>query len=377
MQAQSRRRTARKAKVTLSPEEKMKQEKIASMTAATQRIVFVDSIVTDKSDFLKVINLPEEAGSIDSYNDFFATDEQGNSFVYVNQMRNKCYFSFEREDSIMSLYTSDLIDNEWSNTSPLAGLEEIGSDGNLNYPYMMADGTTLYFAAKGSESIGGYDIFVTRFNSESGKFLKPENIGMPFNSTANDYMYAIDEYDNIGWFATDRNQPEGKVCIYTFVPAETREVYDPDAFTEEQIKSFAAISSISDTWGDGTERDKAIARLTEITERQLQSENRKQKRREMAFVVNDQVTYTSLEQFHSVENIDKYRTLMQHIQNKKELDSKLQSARDYYATADKTEQSAIAPEIIQSERQSEELETLIEKLTKELRNSENRFLNKQ
>lgn len=29
---------------------------------------------------------------------------------------------------------------------------------------------------------------------------------MPFNSPANDYMYAEDDINNIGWFVADRNQ---------------------------------------------------------------------------------------------------------------------------------------------------------------------------
>ena len=32
-------------------------------------------------------------------------------------------------------------------------------------------------------------------------YLVPENVGMPFNSPYNDYMYVIDEYNNLGWFA--------------------------------------------------------------------------------------------------------------------------------------------------------------------------------
>ncbi|MFR3186749.1 MAG: hypothetical protein ACLTOV_01045 [Phocaeicola sp.] len=43
-------------------------------------------------------------------------------------------------------------------------------------------------------------------------------MGMPFNSPYNDYMYALDDFNNLGWFATDRFQPEGKVCIYVFAP---------------------------------------------------------------------------------------------------------------------------------------------------------------
>jgi hypothetical protein len=31
-------------------------------------------------------------------------------------------------------------------------------------------------------------------------------------------MYVVDELNNIGYFATDRRQAEGMVCIYTFIP---------------------------------------------------------------------------------------------------------------------------------------------------------------
>ena len=54
----------------------------------------------------------------------------------------------------------------------------------------------------------------------------PENVGMPFNSPYNDYMYVIDEFNDLGWFASDRYQPEDKVCVYVFVPNESKQVYD-------------------------------------------------------------------------------------------------------------------------------------------------------
>ena len=45
----------------------------------------------------------------------------------------------------------------------------------------------------------------------------PENVGMPFNSPYNDYMYVIDEFNDLGWFASDRYQPEGKCAsMYSF-----------------------------------------------------------------------------------------------------------------------------------------------------------------
>lgn len=39
-------------------------------------------------------------------------------------------------------------------------------------------------------------------------------------------MYVIDEFNNLGWFASDRYQPEGKVCVYVFIPASSKQVYN-------------------------------------------------------------------------------------------------------------------------------------------------------
>ena len=91
----------------------------------------------------------------------------------------------------------------------------------------MADGVTLYFAAQGVNSMGGYDIFMSTFDLDKGVFYSPENIGLPFNSTANDYLLAIDDINHLGWLVTDRRQPEDKVCIYTFVPTASRRRHQP------------------------------------------------------------------------------------------------------------------------------------------------------
>lgn len=119
----------------------------------------------------------------------------------------------------MQLYSRIKLINNWSDPEPLNTLNE---QGNVNYPYLMADGVTLYYASDGEGSLGGYDIFVTRYDSESSSYLRPDNIGMPFNSPANDYMYVIDELNNLGWFASDRYQPEDKVCIYVLFQMKRR-----------------------------------------------------------------------------------------------------------------------------------------------------------
>lgn len=76
--------------------------------------------------------------------------------------------------------------------------------------------------------------FVTRYNTNTDTYLVPENVGMPFNSPYNDYMYVIDEYNNLGWFASDRYQPEDKVCIYVFVPNDSKRTYNYEAMEPEK-----------------------------------------------------------------------------------------------------------------------------------------------
>ena len=146
--------------------------KFEEMLEATQQIVFVDSIVVSKQDFLQFYKLTSEAGTIAAYNKFFNSEDQPYSTVYVNQLGNKCWYANSGR-----LYTSDLLGTQWSEPAPLEGL---GRFQRTNYPYMLSDGLTLYFAAISSEGLGGLDIYVSRYDSEQS-FLPavPADEGFP------------------------------------------------------------------------------------------------------------------------------------------------------------------------------------------------------
>lgn len=349
---------------------KQMEEKIAQMVTATQKIVFVDSIVVSKKDFLGKYLLNPEAGKVGSYDDVFSVSDQPNAYVHINELGDKCYYSLEDSLGGFGLYTSDIIDGKMSASKELEGIDTKKKYLEANYPFMMADGITLYFAATGEESIGGYDIFVTRFDSGTGKYLKPENIGMPFNSTANDYMLAIDDYGDIGWFATDRGQKAGNVCIYTFIPSSTRELYESDKYTEKQIRNFAALNSIEATWGDGVERIQALQRLEEIPKR-LASQAVKPA---FSFVVNDDVTYQNYTDFKVQANVAKFKQLQEQQRKLAVLEKAIDNARDYYASASKEKKTAMTDELLKSEHQYEVYEESVVKLEKEIRNSENKAL---
>lgn len=360
--------------VQLSEEELIRQERIEQMTDATQKIMFIDSIVVDKDMFLGKYVISPESGTLCKYNDVFKSAGKPMSYLHINELGNKCYFSDKDETGTMKLYTSDRLGNQWTELAALMIMDSENELEQMNYPYIMADGTTLYFAAQGSGSIGGYDIFETRYDSETGTYLKPENIGMPFNSTANDYMYVIDETTGTGLFATDRNQPEGKVCVYTFIVPETRLVYSAEDYTEEQIKRFADITSIADTWGNGSERNNAISRLQKIRNGYEHKEKLKNR---MSFVINDDITYTDISDFKVSANKEKYRQLNELKALAKTLSDKTEKAREQYAGGDTTVRNRLSNTILKNEKEGEKLEMQIRQLEKDIRNSENILLNQK
>ena len=366
MEAQKKKKRPRKPAVEVPKED----PRITNMREMTQQILIIDSIVADKDQVLAQIHLSEDAGQLMTTQTFTGKAVSGQAFV--NEMGNKAYLSLPDDSLKQQLYTCDLLGGEWSQPEALQGL----NDGLIetSYPYMLADGQTLYFAGQGEESIGGYDIFFTRYDAHSGRFLKPENLGMPFNSEANDYLYVIDEYRQLGYFVTDRRQPEGKVCIYIFVPAESRQTYDAGVYSEQQIRDFAAITRIADTWTDKKAREAAMARLKAV--------NSAQKRvktvapdAQQRLVITDALTYSTASDFKSKEAASLYQQLVQVRQKLSQLESQTEQLRTLYHQAGKAERKSLQTEIVQAESELKALYATEKRLEKQTRQAEIKVIN--
>ena len=278
------------------------------------------------------------------------------------------------DDSLrQQLFTSDKLGEEWSKAQPLQGISEGISE--ASYPFMLADGITFYFAGKGEESIGGYDIFLTRYDSRSGSFLKPENIGMPFNSEANDYMFAIDELNQIGYFVSDRRQPEDQVCVYIFIPSDSRKTYDSSMYTEQQIRDFADITRIADTWGDGQLRKNALMRLEAINAQKPTAEVQQTTDNQQVIIINDHLTYSKASDFRSQKAAMLYKQLISARKQLDMLESELSKSRDYFAKASDSERTSLRKEILSAEKELLQLNRQIKTLEKQTRNEENSVLN--
>lgn len=357
-------RLKRRRQPTTAEEEQLQEvQKMRSMMRATERLTVIDSIVVDKKTFLNRIKLSEESGTLHTCAELFHQTDSDQCTAYVSELGNKTYFAQRDESKKLRLYTSDLVGGEWSQTRKISELE---GDKAQNYPFMMSDGVTLYYAAKGSESIGGYDIFVTRYDMDENKFLYPENLGMPYNSPANDYMLAIDEFNGLGWFASDRNQPEGKVCIYMFIPNDIRKVYDTNIYPPEDLAPLALLTRIADTWGDQGAVKEARQRLQAV----LTAPKEVAKKKDFEFVIDDQNTYTLLTDFQSKEARDRMAAWIKNRQTMQQNQQQLQALRDRYAASNDGQRQALAPQIRQIEAQCEKDLAAMKAEEKAIRNLE-------
>lgn len=332
---------------------------------ATEQVTFIDSLVLPKKEVLEQIKLSQESGRIATCADFFKTAKGADCTLFLNELGNRIVYSEVNEKGHLRLMEKSLIGGEWSQGKLLTGFRE-EEDDNLNFPFMLSDGITMYYAAECEESLGGYDIFMTRYNPDEGQFLAPENVGMPFNSPANDYLMVIDEFMQLGWFVTDRNQPEDKVCLYMFIPTETRRIYNVENIGKEKLASLARITSIKETWTDTESVNKAKERLAEAR----QGVKDETKNRDFTFVVNDSKTCYTLTQFTNPQAQQKAKIWLE---AQKELDVKegeLDALREKYAVMNEAERSKIKSQILLAESDVERLAANKQELEKEIRRLE-------
>ena len=343
-------------------------ERLTQMTMATQRIMFIDSVVIPKKEFLNAYHLSDEAGRIAPYAAFFPK-QRSEALTFMNALNNHCVFAHADPQGEASLFQQDCLAGQWTEAEQVLGVNDELQFRQIDYPFMMPDGVTLYFAAQGEGSIGGYDIFMTTYDAAEGRFLKPENIGMPFNSTANDYLFVIDEYNQLGFFATDRNQPSDTVCVYSFIPAEKYRTYDTTLYTQEQVAAFARISDISMTWDDDQQRREAAIRLSNARRQ------RHAGKPAFSFVINDLLTYHQLSDFKAAGNQERYQELTRLRQDYQQVMGSLEKSRNYYPKATKEERAGLKREILRNEQAQHELYLSIRQQEKAIRQAENTYLN--
>ncbi|MBL7998078.1 MAG: PD40 domain-containing protein [Candidatus Kapabacteria bacterium] len=126
------------------------------------------------------------------------------------------YFASDRSGGSggMDIYMSKRNkDGTWAKATPVSQLNTSGDEAS---PSIAADNSTLYFASNRAGTVGGFDIYTTRL--KNGSFTKPENIGEPINSTADEFYYIALPNSTTAYFASERSGGKGGYDIYKAMP---------------------------------------------------------------------------------------------------------------------------------------------------------------
>ncbi len=205
-----------------------------------------DLIVLDKKDikeddFYKVYDLTDFGGQILVKIDEFQSDYEKKNKIkdifYFPKNAEKIFFTQQNssEGSKDIYYKIRNPNGTWSESISMG--RPVNTKFDEDYPFMHPDGTSLYFASKGHNSLGGYDIFVTRLDAE-GNWTEPKNLDFAINTPADDYLFITDMKGETAYFTSNRETPIGEVSVYRInmerVPLDFAFVYG--SFNSDKTK---------------------------------------------------------------------------------------------------------------------------------------------
>lgn len=131
---------------------------------------------------------------------------------YIPDEADEIYWSATDKDGIRNIFHSEYQDTVWS--VPALLNEHMTSPSDEIYPMLSQDGTKLYFSSAGLYGIGGYDIYVSEWDPSVGEWSVPVNMGFPYSSPYDDFLYAGSEDGKYSVFASNRDCSKDSVSVY-------------------------------------------------------------------------------------------------------------------------------------------------------------------
>lgn len=148
----------------------------------------------------------------------FAESKDRSTWRFVPSMLNKNDVVYE-SSSAPTRKNRDLVtvrknsDDSWSRPENLGSI--VNSSFDEDFAYFNASESVLYFASKGHNSMGGYDVFKSVYNPNSKSWSAPINLGYPINTPYNDFLFVPSDDQTQAMFSSNRATHDDKVVIYT------------------------------------------------------------------------------------------------------------------------------------------------------------------
>jgi len=137
------------------------------------------------------------------------------SDAYITPDGKTLFFSTSHysENGDLDLYMIQQNNNgNWGTPKSLG--KTINTPFDDDSPYLGSEGT-LYFASRGHNSMGGYDIFSAKYDSVARRWARPVNLGSPINTPDDDTYYRLAPDGSYAYLSSYRIGGFGEKDIYT------------------------------------------------------------------------------------------------------------------------------------------------------------------
>lgn len=142
-------------------------------------------------------------------------DDSGHDYVrslYAPDWNDVLYFSAEGPSGTRDIMMTMLDDTVWTVPEPVYELSDMSAD--EIYPMLSPDGKTMYFASDGLYGVGGYDLYKSVWDEQRQRWSAPQNMGFPYSSPADDFLYVESEDGDYVLFASNRECGGDSVYVY-------------------------------------------------------------------------------------------------------------------------------------------------------------------
>ena len=301
----------------------------------------------NKINILNHINLSKDAGEIMLSHNFFVSGVERNQFIFRTERGNEVLFPNLENDSTWNLYRIVKFLDSWNEPEPLG--VPINSDCDELFPFLSIDGVTLYFSSNRPGGMGGFDIYQSYYDHDTGTFSEPANLGPPFNSPYDDFLLVTDEYSEKAWFVTNRGAENDEVIVVEIVWND--KVIKNNTENINQLLQLASLP---------------MSEKSSMKKSDNQSKNndhpQQKSEKSINFMVNDTLIYKNIEQFWSEDALKAYKAGNNAEWEKEKLLIQLDKKRKEYSQSyDKNEQNKLYNEILTFERKTYGLEEEISK----------------
>lgn len=244
---------------------------------------YANAVITpdERRVYFTICSSDQEWQNINTRCEIFVTKKQGSTWAkperlpdYINMKdvttthpyiahvdgEEILYFASNREggrggmDIWMATRDLNSIENDFSFPVNLGGT--VNTLGDEISPYYNATEGTLYFSSNGLTSLGGYDIFSSK--GKSTTWSTPENIGLPYNSSADDYYFVQNATQTGGFLSSNRAAGEKTSTrhddLFEFVSGDRPLMLTGDVYNQVNAQAIPySMIQLYQVYDDGSE----------------------------------------------------------------------------------------------------------------------------